>query len=215
MLGLHDNQKRILEYLLDHPDGGTLDELAEHLQITKTAAKEHVIKLEALGYLTFQDTKGFVGRPRRRYLLSPEGHEVFPRQYSWLSNVLLELLAEDLGAESVAKLMKDLADKVSASMAQRFRKAQTHPELLSEIAKAMNELGYRTTLKQSDLRKGAVLEATNCVYHSVAKAHPELCKFDIRFLENASGMDVKLETCIARGGSVCRFCLNKKDSASS
>src|SRR5687768_11615704 len=101
MRSLHDNQKRILEYLLSQAEGATLDELAGHLGITKTAVKEHLIKIESLGYLSYTDIKGSVGRPKRRYLLSKEGHEVFPRQYSWLSNVLLELLAEDLGAAGV------------------------------------------------------------------------------------------------------------------
>jgi DeoR family suf operon transcriptional repressor len=208
MRTLHDNQKKILEYLLDHPEGATLDELASHLEITKTAAKEHIIKIETLGYLTYQDSKGAVGRPRRRYLLSPEGHETFPRQYSWLSNVLLEVLAQDLGTEALTRLMEDLAHKVSGSMSARFKNTKSTAELLGEVNKVLNELGYRSALKQSDLRKGAIIEATNCVYHSVAKAHPELCKFDIQFIENATGgMNVKLESCIARGGSVCRFCI--------
>jgi DeoR family transcriptional regulator, suf operon transcriptional repressor len=212
MLGLHENQKKILDYLLDHQEGATLDELASHLGITKTAAKEHLIKVENLGYLTFVDTKGTVGRPRRRYLLSQDGHEAFPKQYSWLSNVLLELLAQDLGKEAVSDLMRALADKVAQSMEPKFRDAKSPTELLARVTATLNELGYRAALKQSDLRKGAILEATNCVYHSVAKQPPELCRFDVRFIENASGMDVKLESCIARGGTVCRFCLRKRQN---
>jgi DeoR family suf operon transcriptional repressor len=210
MRTLHKNQQLILKYLLDHKDGATLDEISSHLEITKTAAKEHILKIESHGYLAFVDSKGSVGRPRRRYLLSQEGHDAFPKQYSWLSNVLLELLAEDLGGAGVAKLMKSLANKVAKSMEGKFKNTKTSVELLSKINVAMNELGYFTTVKQSDVRKGAILEATNCVYHSVAKQHPELCGFDVRFLENVSGMNVQLESCIARGGSVCRFCLRKK-----
>ena len=209
MRGLHENQKRILEYLLDHSDGAILEELAEHLGISKTATKEHLIKIQDQGYLTYSDSKGSVGRPRRRYLLSPAGLEVFPRQYSWLSNALLELLAEDLGADRVDRIMRDLADKVAESMEPRFRRAGSAPDLLAELTAVLNELGYRASLKQSDLRKGAVLEATNCVYHSVAKLHPELCKFDVQFIGKASKMDVTLESCIAKGGTVCRFCLRK------
>lgn len=209
MKNLHENQKKILEYLLDKPEGATLDELAEHLEITRTAAKEHILKVEHMGYLRYIDAKGSVGRPRRSYLLSAEGLEVFPKQYSWFSNVLLELLAENLGTEHVSRLMRDLAGKVAKSMKHRFQDKKTTAELLSEIAKTMNELGYRSMLKQSDIRKGAIIEATNCVYHNVAKAHPELCQFDVKFIENVSGMNVKLESCIARGGSVCRFCIRK------
>lgn len=210
MLGLHENQKKILEFLLDHRLGATLDELAVHLGVTKTAAKEHLIKVDGLGFLTYQDRKGVVGRPRRYYMLSDQGNEAFPRQYSWLSNLLLEFLTEDIGAPKTAKMMESLAGRVVESMKSRFHLSQSTAQMLAEITKALNELGYRAVLKQSDLRKGAIIEATNCVYHSVAKAHPELCRFDVKFIEKASGnMNVKLESCIARGGEVCRFCIRK------
>jgi DeoR family transcriptional regulator, suf operon transcriptional repressor len=209
MRSLHENQRKILDYLLSHAEGATLEELATHLGVTKTAVREHVIKIESLGYLAYEDSKGSVGRPKRRYLLSPEGHEAFPRQYSWLSNVLLELLAKDLGTQGVSRLMNGLADSVAQSMEARFKNTRSSAELLAELTAALNELGYRATLKQSDLRKGAVVEATNCVYHSVAKRHPELCQFDVKFMENATGMNVKLESCIAKGESVCRFCIRK------
>jgi predicted ArsR family transcriptional regulator len=210
MKSLHENQKKILDYLLDHPEGATLEELSAHLEITKTAAKEHVLKVMNLGLLTYSDSKGLVGRPKRKYLLSPEGHEAFPKQYSWLSNVLLELLAEDLGDQAVARIMSDLGKKVAGSLKPQLEKARSTAELLALITKTLNDLGYRAVLKQSDIRKGAILEATHCVYHTVAKQHPTLCGFDISFLENTSGMKVEMETCIAKGGSTCRFCLKKK-----
>ncbi|MGZ3743438.1 MAG: helix-turn-helix transcriptional regulator [Pseudobdellovibrionaceae bacterium] len=209
MRTMHKNQQLILKYLLNHPEGATLEELASHIELTKTAVKEHILKIENLGYLTFIDTKGSVGRPRRRYLLSSEGHDVFPKQYSWLSNILLELLAQEMGGEGVADLMKSLANRVAKTMQPKFENIESTADLLAKINSVMNELGYQTILKQSDIRKGAILEATNCVYHSVAKQHPELCGFDIQFLENISGMKVKLESCIARNGSVCRFCFRK------
>jgi predicted ArsR family transcriptional regulator len=209
MRSLHPNQQAILKFLLGRVEGATLDEIADHIEVTKTAAKEHILKLEGHGYLAFTDSKGAIGRPRRRYLLSEQGHDAFPKQYSWLSNVLLEILAQDLGEVAVSKLMRKLADKVANSMQEKL-KADSPAELLAKINSVMNELGYQTSVKQSDLRKGAVIEATNCVYHSVAKQHPELCGFDVQFLTNASGLAVKLESCIARGGAVCRFCMRKK-----
>lgn len=212
MRGLHENQQRILEYLLDHPDGAPLEELSGHLGITKTGAKEHVVKLESSGYLSFKDVRGPIGRPSRHYLLSNEGHEVFPRKYSWLSNTLLTFLAKDLGEKSLGILMEKLAIDVAASMKNRFEKTKSTAELLSAVTEALNELGYRTNLKQSDIRKGAILEATNCVYHTVAKEHPALCTFDIKFIEEVTGgKDVRLESCIAKGGSVCRFCIKNKN----
>ncbi len=210
MVGLHENQKKILEYLLDHPRGAPLEEIANHLGVTKTAAKEHLVKIDMLGLISYKDIRGSVGRPKRRYLLSDEGHEVFPRQYSWLSSFLLEFLAEDLGPAPVSGIMEGLAARVAESMQARFQNTNSKAELMAEITKALSELGYRASLKQSDLRKGAVIEATNCVYHTVAKSHPELCTFDVKFIEKASGgMNVNLESCIAKNGSVCRFRIRK------
>lgn len=210
MQGLAENQKKILEFLLDHPVGATADELAAHLRVTKTAAKEHLVKLESLGLLNYEDRNLGVGRPRRYYKLSAQGSEVFPRQYSWLSNILLEFLSEDLGGAQTEKMMKTLALRVVDSMKDRFHPAQPSAENLAEITKSLNELGYRAVLKQSDVRKGAIIEASNCVYHSVAKTHPQLCSFDIEFIKKTSGSaNVKLESCIARGGAVCRFCIRK------
>lgn len=204
---MHENQKRAMDYLLDHPAGATLDELSAFLGITRTAVKEHLIRLQGLGYVTHVDAKGSVGRPKRSYLLSVEGQEAFPRQYSWLSNVLLEHLAEDLGAKGIAQVMNQLAGKVAMSMQARFVKKGSSVELIAELANALNDLGYRAAVRQSDLRKGAVIEATNCVYHHVAKKHPALCQFDVKFMEKATGLSVKLESCIAKGAAVCRFCM--------
>ena len=106
-------------------------------------------------------------------------------------------------------MMKKLASSVADSMKGRFKPLTSPVLVLKEVTKVMNELGYRAELKQSDLRKGAVIEATNCIYHSVAKEHPELCQFDTEFLKKATGMSVRLDCCIARGGEVCRFCISK------
>ena len=62
MRSLPDNQKKVLEYLLNHPAGATHDELVPLLGITKTAVKEHVAKLQSYGYLSYEDERGSVGK---------------------------------------------------------------------------------------------------------------------------------------------------------
>lgn len=211
MQGLHDNQRKILERLLDHPGGATLDELAAHLGVTRTAAQQHVARLLDLGYLAYEDAKGAVGRPRRRYLISDAGIDAFPKKYSWLANAILAQLAQKLGPGGSRAFMQELAGVVAASLEPPARPSDSGPARLRRVTELMNGLGYRAALKPG--REGPVIEAVNCVYHSVAKQHPELCQFDLSLIEQASGMDVKLETCIAKGGSACRFCLKKKPGA--
>ncbi len=206
MQHLHENQKKIMEHLLEHQSGATADQLAEVMGVTKTAAKQHIDQLIYWGYLAFSDQKGSIGRPKRSYFLSVQGAETFPRQYSWLSSALLKELSVSLGAKQVVKVMRSIADNVSAEFNLKFPELSVEDRLV-EIIKLMNDLGYKARLKSKNSKNGIVIEAANCVYHDVAKNQPELCGFDIRLLENTSKLNVSLETCIARGGNCCRFCL--------
>ena len=49
------------------------------------------------------------------------------------------------------------------------------------------------------------VEAFNCVFHGLAKQHPQVCKFDLAYMEAATGRRVHHMECIVRGGNVCRF----------
>ncbi|MES3036585.1 MAG: methanogen output domain 1-containing protein [Bdellovibrionota bacterium] len=206
MNALPEKQQKILDLLITNPNGLTADQVADHLGVTKTAAKEHLNKLEYLEYLNFRDEKGIVGRPKRFYLLSHRGGETFPRQYSWLSNLLLAYLSEDLGSAKVSSIMKKIADQVADSVSPRLQ-GLSEEARTNEVIKIMNELGYKAKASGKEKDSSRSIEAINCVYHNVAKEHPELCGFDIRLLENMTGKNIKLESCIARGASTCRFCL--------
>ena len=209
MKNLHENQRKILEHLLSHHEGASLDELAAHLGLTRTAVQQHVLRLLDLGYLAYSDTKGAVGRPRRRYLISDQGIDAFPKQYSWLANAILAQLAQDLGPVGAKAFMQNPAGAVAASLDSQVGPSDPPAQRLRKVTALMNELGYRAVLKPGGATSEAAIEAVNCVYHSVAKVHPELCQFDVSLIEQVSGMSVRLETCIAKGGSVCRFCVAK------
>jgi predicted ArsR family transcriptional regulator len=39
----------------------------------------------------------------------------------------------------------------------------------------------------------------------LARQHPQVCKFDLAYMEAASGRRIHHMECIVRGGHVCRF----------
>ena len=41
--------------------------------------------------------------------------------------------------------------------------------------------------------------------HGLASQHPQVCKFDLAYMEAVSGRRVHHMECIVRGGQVCRF----------
>ncbi len=147
MKNLHERQREILEHLFKHPEGVTLDELAARLGVTRTAAKQHLVKVQDLGYVAHADAKGTVGRPLRRYLISEEGIEAFPKKYSWLSNVILAQLAAKLGAAGSRRFMRDLAGTVARSVEAQLGMGLAPAQRLKKVTELLNELGYRASLK--------------------------------------------------------------------
>lgn len=200
---LSDTQTKIMDTLLKSPEGKTADELVTRIGITKTAVREHLDRLSALGYLRFEDERGGVGRPRRRYLVSSEGAAAFPKQYSWLSNQMLSELSHTLSEAELDGFMKRLAERVYDENASSLRSPD--PEIrLRLLAKLMNDLGYRAKLRNAG-DAVATIEAFNCVYHDVAKTNPRLCEFDLQLIRLSTQGEVSLDSCLARGGGSCRF----------
>ena len=71
------------------------------------------------------------------------------------------------------------------------------------LAQRLDSLGYEAV----PARHGEEwqVEAFNCVFHALAKQHPQVCKFDLAYLEAVSGRRIHHMECIVRGGHVCRF----------
>jgi DeoR family transcriptional regulator, suf operon transcriptional repressor len=100
-------------------------------------------------------------------------------------------------------MMERLGRWVASSMQGRFPAGLLHKERVAILSEVMNELGYRSRVKQSDVRKGLVIEASNCAYHLVARSNPELCNLDRSFPAAASGgMKVTQDQCIRGTPSV-------------
>lgn len=211
MRHLHPSQQKILNYLLKNPEGATAEELASLIGVTKTAARQHLVPLRHLGFLECRDLNCGVGRPRRHYLISQVAKDQFPKQYSWIANTILNELSESLDPAEMTEFMRRLADRVTQDLGGKLKELEGNARI-EGLVRLMIDLGYVASVKSQSTKNGSVIEAFNCVYHDVAKSHPELCAFDLRLLENASGQSAKLESCIARGGVSCRFRLGTADS---
>ena len=59
------------------------------------------------------------------------------------------------------------------------------------------------------------VEAYNCVFHALAKAHPDVCRFDLAFMEAATGRPIQHMECLLRGGQACRFRIGSADEPKS
>jgi DeoR family transcriptional regulator, suf operon transcriptional repressor len=205
MLSPESGRHRLLSLLLERKAGMSVDELADSLGMSRTAVNEHLMGLEREGYIRKGEPVRSIGRPRRRFLLTHDGANLFPKQYSWFANLLLHVLRDQVGGDRLGAYMYDLGVKMSAQYIPRLV-GKNRKERVAEIVRIMNEIGfqaYETAPAESSTIPRVACR--NCVYHDLAREFPEVCRFDLGVLSGMMGAEIDHEECMQRGGLACRF----------
>ncbi len=193
-----------MRLLLEKKDGMSIDEIAEALPLTRSAARDHIRSLErddlVVGSLSRVPTGG---RPGVNYRLTPQGHALFPKNYDGIARLLLATLVSRLGQAEAERELTVLGRQLAAQVKPRVGSGSL-TDKAARIAAIMEELGY------SARSNAETIEAHNCVYHELARADPTVCAIDLALISELSEADVEHQTCMARGDNSCRFCLKKQ-----
>ncbi len=194
---------RILEELAIAPQ--TARDLAKKLGIQESAARGHLERLEGRGLVTPTFRREGVGRPRKRYFLTSEGMELFPRRYELLLDCVIEEVLNQQGPAATSGLLALAARRMARQIASRLPQNRPLGERVAELSKALNELGFRTTVEKTSEGTFKVVR-TNCVFRHNALTHTYLlCDvFDKHLTEELLGqVGVDLQDSIGRGGLRC------------
>lgn len=195
--GLGRTQQDLLNALLHHAGGMSIDELAEQLAVTRTAIRQHLAALERDGLVLRGETRPTGRRPEQLYQLTDHAREQFPRHYRLLASVLIEEVADIIGPVELASLMRRMGRKLALD-----HERQVVDE--TKIVQHMNQTGYEAEVffRSSDDKE---IVAHNCVFHRLAAAYPVVCELDLAFIGTLGGAEVDHTECMVRGGKVCRF----------
>lgn len=195
-------QQKLLRELLQAPQGATVETLCAALHISHNAVRQHLTALFAAGAVAHGTARASGGRPQARYLLTDSGRELFPRNYGLIANKVLEHLYADAGPASVRAMLVGMGRELGLAAAS-VSDARSGDDVAITLASQLEALGYEAQTARHD---GELqVEAFNCVFHALARAHPEICQFDLAFMEAASGRPIEHLECLVRGGRACRF----------
>ncbi len=199
---LGTTQQKLLRVLLAHPQGASMETLCERLGVTHNAIRQHLTALITAGFVDRGVAQPTGGRPQMRYVLLPAGRELFPRHYGLIAGGLIESLYASAGKPAVQAMLETLGRQLGEDAASRID-TQSDESVATSLADQLDALGYEALTVRRDGE--TQIEAYNCVFHALAKAHPDVCRFDIAFMERASGHPVQHLECLLRGGHACRF----------
>jgi predicted ArsR family transcriptional regulator len=200
---LGERQRQLLSLLLDHKGGLTIEALSERLEITRNAVRQHLAALERDDLVRRGDTKPSGGRPEQLYLLSDRGAELFPRRYSWFSELLIEAISAEIGRDAVGAKLDQMGREVGLKLRTAATADADAASRIAAMAKIMLDLGYAARVAPPPA--GDTIEATNCVFHHLAAKFPEVCRFDLGLIGAFADAKVDHQECMVRGGHMCRF----------
>jgi predicted ArsR family transcriptional regulator len=198
-------QQQLLTLLLQKKGGLTVENLSRSLGITDNAVRQHLVALERDGMVARGETQSTGGRPEQLYGLTAAGNELFPRHYSWFAELLINSLQEEQGTDALRKRLESLGTGIGRQIKTRLMAIEDKPGRIRALSGIMQELGYQSGWADSPNENLPVIEASNCVFHTLAQRYPEVCYFDLAMMAEVVGCEVIHDECMVRGGQLCRF----------
>lgn len=204
---LGTTQQRLLRKLLASPQGATVEDLCKALGVTHNAVRQHLTALLAAGYVARGEAIASGGRPRACYVLQDAGRELFPRNYALIARGMMAYLYAHAGTGSVQEMLGAMGAQLGNEAAARIGAAASMEDATRLLAEQLDVLGYEArTIRAGDHDE---VEAWNCVFHDLARAHPDVCRFDLAFMSAATGRPVQRTQCMLHGSPACRFRIGK------
>ena len=196
-------QQKLLRTLLSCPQGASVEELCHALGITHNAVRQHLTALIAAGWVERGVVRASGGRPRACYVLLTAGRELFPRNYALVARGMIEHLYAHAGVAAVQDMLAEMGAKLGAGAAGWIAGAGNAEDATRLLAEQLDALGYEAQVAK--VGGHTEVEAWNCVFHALARAHPDICRFDLAFMGAATGRPVQRTTCMLHGQPACRF----------
>jgi DeoR family transcriptional regulator, suf operon transcriptional repressor len=198
---MKSTRERILQTLLNHPRSTILD-LSAVVGINAISVRHHLTSLQADGYITAEEERHGVGRPRLVYFLTDSGLEKFPTNYLKLTNRLLDQLKSSLPAPTIDKLFTQIADEMSAHYASQAKNLSTEKKL-DLIKEILAKDGFSMEWEKAD--NEYQIHEISCPYIQVGQKHPEVCSVDQKMMSSLLSLPVQKVSCVLSGDHECTF----------
>jgi DeoR family suf operon transcriptional repressor len=211
MVSVGDTKETILRLLL----GGSKSagEVAETLQIQKSAVRVHLESLQSSGAVRSKFKIEKMGRPKKVYELTEKGREFFPRKYDLFLNLVLDKIASKKGEREAREIIESIAEDIASGIRAKIDKSK-HPNDLEQSLKIINDasdqMGFASSLGRDEKDNSFYIQSKNCILHKVASSNQDMIchglhdKIISKSLEGNSDARIELKECMALGNEYCK-----------
>jgi DeoR family suf operon transcriptional repressor len=209
---IRETKQRILELLL----GGSksANEVADRLQIQKSAARVHLESLQSLGAVRSKFKIEKIGRPKKVYELTEKGREFFPRKYDLFLTLVLNKIAGKKGQGEAREIIESIAEDIASDIRDKIDKNNNRGHLeqsLKIINDASSQMGFASSLSRDEKDNSFHILSKNCILHKVATSNQDMICHGLHdkiisksLAGNNSDLRIELKECMALGNEYCR-----------
>ena len=159
---------RLLELLRRAPM--TVDELAVALEVTRTAVRAQLAKLEHDGLVEQRGSRRGTSKPSRTYGITTQGELMLSHAYIPILTQLVHVLARRLSLEEFDSVMHEVG---RGMMADRTSARGPLRERVIRASSLLNELGGLSEVEEDDGLY--VIRSHGCPLAAATANHPEVC----------------------------------------
>lgn len=198
--------RRAVLYALRRRGQGTAEDIAHHLDMTVSGARQHLSALVEDGLAEATEIPrpaGQRGRPRLEYFVSDRADNLFPKAYGELTNELLGYMSES-DSDLVDQLFARRRDERVLNAQARLAKRRSLKEKVAELTRILDEDGYLATCEP--IRGGYRIIEHNCAILAVAQKYGQACTSEIAFIRTVlPGTTVERVSHILDGAHHCAY----------
>jgi predicted ArsR family transcriptional regulator len=156
----------------------TTRDLAGRIGITRQAARAHLEKLAAEGLVRHATAPAGVGRPRRIWSLTAQGHGRFPDTHAQMTVELIEAIRGEFGEPGLTRLVDRREQAMAANYEQALCGASSLEERVARLTRLRSAEGYMAEF--SCCADGTyVLAENHCPICAAATACQGFCRSEL------------------------------------
>ena len=200
-----DEQDSHLLQSIQRLGGASVQQLCDELQVTATAVRQRLNRMQGQGYVQRESVPQDRGRPVHCYRLTSKGL----RSLGDESGDLAVLLWREMSSIEDGVLRTRVAARVREALVARLRQqlpAVEVNERIDQLCAALEQRGLvverRTGDSEGDL---PIIREYSCPYHDLATVDPMICELEKSVYEELLGAPVELSACRLDGHTCCDF----------
>ena len=181
-------------------------QLAEHLDITAMAVRQHLYELQKEKLVDYEERPVPIGRPVKKWRLTRDADRLFPDAYAELSVALIEALNQTFGPDGLRRVLQSRGAQQQASYAERIPQSAPLARKLQALARIRTEEGYMAEVHRQP-GGDFIFTENHCPICAAATACQGFCANELELFRNVLGPGVTVERTehIVAGARRCAY----------